>query len=709
MYKKQERAAIQKNPNEPKIICNKVTKRFLNLSESVALGLEPEPSMSDFIVKKELGQGSFGRVYLAIHKKTKVSYAIKAINKRNRNNEEGKPYFRREIEIMYKIKHPNCVRLFGNFEDENYCYFIMEYVPKGNLYNLIKANKNKGIDKVMVAKIMRDLINAIHYLHSLNPPIIHRDIKPENILLTNDNQIKLTDFGWANYINFQDELRSTFCGTPLYLAPEMIENTGHGKNIDIWCLGVLLFELLIGIPPFSGKNREILIQNILKVNISWPKNQKKEIDNDAKDLIIKILKKNPKERITLEEMVKHPFFKNNCPQYPNYLEEAQLCHNKPYIISKDTPNDDTSNNNFIIAKKIKFVDNLSKVKKEASDPNLNHLSPRLYIEKNNYISNHSIHIDSYKMFRKEQNKKKRKNSSEKENFKITYNKSAINFFHKNKKPYNKKINNNKEYFQEKEELLLKISKYEKREKENKIKIEELVSKNLYLIELNSSLNKKLKEKDEQLNKKEEKIKLLESKLNKSSSKIKNILIKNKIFQNKSFISKKEDNKYLENNYNYDSFDSKIICHTSRTPDISPKKYMIKKICLKTPTKPYMRKNIINNKINNGNLDSNRSKESSKLYDAAICSTNISSLDNNEIEKLRKEFNDEKIKHENDINNFIKEIRILQIENKNIKEKEKNEIIKLTRILTENEKEIKKWRTKVKELEIKINGKKNYIY
>ena len=133
--------------------------------------------------------------------------------------------------------------------------------------------------------------------------------------------------------------------------------------------------------------------------------------------------------------------------------------------------------------------------------------------------------------------------------------------------------------------------------------------------------------------------------------------------------------------------------------------MIKKICLKTPTKPYMRKNIINNKINNGNLDSNRSKESSKLYDA-ICSTNISSLDNNEIEKLRKEFNDEKIKHENDINNFIKEIRILQIENKNIKEKEKNEIIKLTRILTENEKEIKKWRTKVKELEIKINGKKN---
>ena len=269
-----------------------------------------------------------------MHKITKVDYAIKAIDKRNKNSEDGKPYFRREIEIMYKLKHPNCVRLYGNFEDETNCYFIMEYIPKGNLYKLIMKNKNTGIDKALVAKIVRYLINAIHYLHSMNPPIIHRDIKPENLLLTEDNQIKLTDFGWANYINFEDDQRNTFCGTPLYLAPEMIEKDGHGKYVDIWCIGVLLFELLVGVPPFAGKTKTIICKNILKNHILWPKYPKKEIDEDAKDLITKILKINPKERLSLEKMIKHPFFTKNFPEQPPYFENIPEYHNKPFIIVK---------------------------------------------------------------------------------------------------------------------------------------------------------------------------------------------------------------------------------------------------------------------------------------------------------------------------------------------------------------------------------------
>ena len=112
-----------------------------------------------------------------------MNYAIKVIDKKNKANIEGKPYFRREIEIMYKIRHQNCVRLFGNFEDDNYCYFIMEYVPNGNLYTLLTSNRITGINIYIVASIMRQLISAIYYLHNLNPPIIHRDIKPENILL----------------------------------------------------------------------------------------------------------------------------------------------------------------------------------------------------------------------------------------------------------------------------------------------------------------------------------------------------------------------------------------------------------------------------------------------------------------------------------------------------------------------------------------------
>ena len=118
-----------------KIEINNVKNRFLPIPESVAKGLEPEPKIADFNIKKELGAGSFGRVYLVEHKVTKALYAIKAIDKRNKNNIEEKPYFRREVEVMYKIHHRNVVKLFGHFEDNNYCYFIMEYISKGNLFS----------------------------------------------------------------------------------------------------------------------------------------------------------------------------------------------------------------------------------------------------------------------------------------------------------------------------------------------------------------------------------------------------------------------------------------------------------------------------------------------------------------------------------------------------------------------------------------------
>ena len=701
--KRQEQIIIQRNPDQPKIICNKVSKRFLNLSESVSLGLEPEPSISDFVVKKELGRGSFGQVFLAMHKKTKVYYAIKQIDKRNKNNEDGKPYFRREIEIMYKIKHPNCVRLFGNFEDEINCYFIMEYIPKGNLYNFILSNKNKGLDKVLVATIMRELINAIHYLHSMSPPIIHRDIKPENILLTNNNKIKLTDFGWANYINFQDEQRNTFCGTPLYLSPEMIENKGHGKYVDIWCLGVLLFELLVGVPPFYGKDRAMLIKNIMKVHILWPKCPKKEIDKDAKDLISKILVLNPKQRISLEDMVKHPFFTKNLPDVPPYLEKSNQYHNKPFIISKDIPDEENYDTNIITTKKIKLVSDISENKKKLSDFNTKNIVPGSYLEKKNlYIKNLENHNDNSEILKNKIIKINIENySKDKNTKKLINNRSATNFF--TKKPYKKKLYKNNEQNYDYNELLKKIEEYKKRDNEKNLKIEELLSKNTYLNEENEYLNRKLKEKEEELKQKENRIKILESKLfsNKLSTRDKKIFNINKIIRMNISQSPGKEN----NNNNF--FFQKNNKYTSRTPDASPTKFRKrKKIIPSTNTKPYMKKNIlINNIIDNDDSDKNKNQESFCQYEINVSSTNISSLDNQEIEILRKEFNKEKEKHENDINNFIKEIRILQNENTIIKEKEKNEINKLTRHLTENEKEIKKWKEKVKELEMKFYEKK----
>jgi len=321
---------------EVKNLLKDLKNRFLFISPSVQSGLENEPSIGDFEIISLLGTGSFGKVYLCKHKVTGAVYAIKEIDKTNKNNDLGAPYFRREIEIMYKINHPNIVKLFGHFEDDQGCYFVMEYIPKGNLYNLLGKQKSKCFDTAKVAGFMKDLISAVYYIHNMNPPIVHRDIKPENILISDDGRVKLTDFGWSNYIEYF-QIRSTFCGTPLYLAPEVIKQTGHDKSVDIWCIGTLIFELLTGKCPFNGQSDQILYENILKNKIDWPK----DINLEAKNLISRILKTEPKDRISLNEMLKHPFFTKNVENSDEYLLKPSEITNQDekniYVISRDNP------------------------------------------------------------------------------------------------------------------------------------------------------------------------------------------------------------------------------------------------------------------------------------------------------------------------------------------------------------------------------------
>ena len=293
-----------KEPVKKKIKINKVNNRFLPLTESVINGLEPEATIKDFTILSTIGEGSFGKVFLVMHNKTKSKYAIKRISKLNKNNQEGKTYFRREIEIMYKVHQCNIVRLFNHFEDNEYCYFVMEYIEKGNLFDQPSWKNNKRFSSVDVAKIIKEIICAVYYLHHMDPPIIHRDIKPENVLIDKNGVAKLTDFGWSNYVD-SNEIRRTYCGTPVYLAPEMIKEIGHNEHLDIWCIGVLLFELLTGTVPFKGRDIDSLNNNILSLKIVWPR----DINNTAKNLISKILKTEPGERISLEDMLKHPFFK----------------------------------------------------------------------------------------------------------------------------------------------------------------------------------------------------------------------------------------------------------------------------------------------------------------------------------------------------------------------------------------------------------------
>ena len=159
-----------------KIKINKVANRFLPLNESVLKGLEPEATIKDFTIISTIGEGSFGKVLLAKHNKTQSKYAIKRISKLDKNNQEGKTYFKREIEIMYKIHQNNIVRLFNHFEDNEYCYFVMEYIENGNLFEQPCWKNNKCFPSNEVAKIIKEIVCAVYYLHNMDPPIIHRDI-----------------------------------------------------------------------------------------------------------------------------------------------------------------------------------------------------------------------------------------------------------------------------------------------------------------------------------------------------------------------------------------------------------------------------------------------------------------------------------------------------------------------------------------------------
>jgi len=353
---------------------NDVKNRFLPLPRSAVEGLEHEPKQSDFEFIEELGEGTFGTVYLASHKKTKAKYAIKSIDKSEPENLAEKKNFNREVEIMYKLNHPNIVKLYGHFEDEKYCYFIMQYIPKRSVFELIPQRGEKPNIK-LIASVMKDLLKAVYYLHNMKPTIIHRDIKPENVLLDENSKAYLTDFGWSTYmINY--ERRHTCCGTPLYLPPEMVGDFGHDETADIWCIGVLLFELMTGQTPFEGNDIDTVKYNISKLNIAWPP----YMDPDAKDLISKILKLNGKDRLPIEDILKHKFFSQFFPNAVKELTKPENQKNKIFVVSVDDPKKWGHNENKPPKKKTKF--------------NLTNLNEHVYRNNNVFNSNRNNVINN---------------------------------------------------------------------------------------------------------------------------------------------------------------------------------------------------------------------------------------------------------------------------------------------------------------------------
>ena len=268
--------------------------------------MEREACKTDFesLEDKSIGKGGFGSVWKVRHKVTKQIFAIKVINKDSIVKQNMVEQTNREIEIMYKLDHPHIIKLYSHFEDDEDFCLIMQIASKGQLYSVIK--RLKRLDQRTAAQYMRETISAIKYLHTRTPPIIHRDIKPENILLDQDGRCKLADFGWSNFDDGRKN-RETYCGTPEYLAPEMVTKSGHDESVDIWALGVLLFEMLTGRTPFNFTGDRIqLYNNIKSLRIVWTD----DFPQLAKDLVGRILRLNPKDRLSLDQIINHQWFRD---------------------------------------------------------------------------------------------------------------------------------------------------------------------------------------------------------------------------------------------------------------------------------------------------------------------------------------------------------------------------------------------------------------
>ena len=252
----------------------------------------------------ELGTGSFGRVYLVTHNITKKKYALKVINKHKVIQSYGNcDLIHNEIDIHSKLNHPNIIKLYNMLETEEEINILLEYAQNGSLYSLIK--QENGFPENEAYKYFIQIVNAVYFLHQNN--IIHRDIKPENILIGDNDLLKLCDFGWAKKITVNN--RSTFCGTVEYMAPEIVGSGKYDCGVDVWSLGILLYELLMGHSPFKSKKDKNTMIKIQLHDLAFDKN--KPLSKDCKDLIQGLLDMNPLNRFKLKDIFEHPFIISN--------------------------------------------------------------------------------------------------------------------------------------------------------------------------------------------------------------------------------------------------------------------------------------------------------------------------------------------------------------------------------------------------------------
>ncbi|KAG7196183.1 uncharacterized protein KQ657_000195 [Scheffersomyces spartinae] len=261
-------------------------------------------TINDFDLLKVIGKGSFGKVMQVVKKDTKQIYALKTLRKQHIVSRMEVTHTLAERTVLARINNPFIVPLKFSFQSPEKLYLVLSFVNGGELFWHLQREGKFLMDRSRF--YTAELLTALESLHEMN--VIYRDLKPENILLDYQGHIALCDFGLCKLNMSDKDTTNTFCGTPEYLAPELLLNEGYTRSVDWWTLGTLLYEMLTGLPPFYDDNVKLMYQKILHNPLVFPKFLK---GTDAEDLLIKLLQKDPKNRLNSAGEIKaHPFFKD---------------------------------------------------------------------------------------------------------------------------------------------------------------------------------------------------------------------------------------------------------------------------------------------------------------------------------------------------------------------------------------------------------------
>eukprot|EP01112_Ceratiomyxa_fruticulosa_P018548 TRINITY_DN594_c0_g1_i1.p1 TRINITY_DN594_c0_g1~~TRINITY_DN594_c0_g1_i1.p1 ORF type:complete len:439 (+),score=108.18 TRINITY_DN594_c0_g1_i1:321-1637(+) len=282
--------------------------RLLNDEKDNATGKrkgrkEEKVGVADFELLNLVGKGSFGKVMQVRKKDTGEIFAMKVLSKKHIVDHNEVEHTKAERNILQKLNHPFLVGLNYSFQTEDKLYFILDYVNGGELFFHLQREKRFGEERVRFYGA--EIVLALEHLHSAG--IIYRDLKPENLLLTNEGHICMTDFGLCKEGLFSPEDRTeTFCGTPEYLAPEVLAGQGYGKAVDWWSFGSLLYEMLTGLPPFYSQDVQEMYRKIMSDKLVFPD----FVSAEARQLLEQLLERDPEKRLSDPNFIKRqPFFK----------------------------------------------------------------------------------------------------------------------------------------------------------------------------------------------------------------------------------------------------------------------------------------------------------------------------------------------------------------------------------------------------------------